>query len=277
MPFPAIHLFRVIPAAGGFGHGVGGADRLGVDHRRGRLGVPPGGSPDLGAQPVVQPGQRAVIAPGGEVPVHRPPRREVRGQVPPGAPGPVHVQDRLHDPAQRPDPRSAPPLRHHGGQVRGDNLPLDIGQVTGIAPGPPPGPAPTRGTRGLCFSGRHTPGSWGPRARPSQPDNTRATRGKPVDRASGRFIKHSLSPFEDSPDEGYYFAPSAALPSPDMKYEEKCNRDACYDELVAERRVIDVFDAVQRSLIDAISFQWTGRNVHISVNGGGILPSSADM
>jgi hypothetical protein len=86
-----------------------------------------------------------------------------------------------------------------------------------------------------------------------------------------------LSLFEDSPDEGYYFAPSPALPSPDVKYEEKFNRDACYDELVAERRVIDVFDTVQRSLIDAVSFQWTNRNVHISVNGGGILPSSADM
>jgi len=32
-------------------------------------------------------GQRAVIAPGGEVAVHGQPRRETRGQVPPGAQG----------------------------------------------------------------------------------------------------------------------------------------------------------------------------------------------
>jgi hypothetical protein len=99
VPFPAVHFFRVIPPAGGRGHGVGGADGLGVDHRRGGLAVPAGGGPDPGAQRVVQPGQRAVIAPGREVPVHRRPGREVRRQVPPGAPGPVHVQDRLDDPA----------------------------------------------------------------------------------------------------------------------------------------------------------------------------------
>jgi hypothetical protein len=163
VPFPAIHLFRVIPAAGGLGHGAGGADRLGVDHRRGRLGVPPGRGPDLAAQHVVQPGQRAVITPGRKVPVHRPPRRKILRQVPPGTPGPVHVQDRLHDSAQRPDPRPAPPTVHLSRQVRDDDLPLDIGQVTGIAPGPPSGPARTLGTRGLCFSGRHTSGSWGSR------------------------------------------------------------------------------------------------------------------
>src|SRR5690349_22131792 len=39
---------------------------------------------DLGAQHVVQPGQRAVMAPGGEAPIYRPPRRGIRGQVPPG-------------------------------------------------------------------------------------------------------------------------------------------------------------------------------------------------
>lgn len=45
--------------------GVRGADRLGIDHRGGRLGVTAGGGPDLGAQRVVQPGQGAVIAPAG--------------------------------------------------------------------------------------------------------------------------------------------------------------------------------------------------------------------
>jgi hypothetical protein len=86
-----------------------------------------------------------------------------------------------------------------------------------------------------------------------------------------------ISPFEESPSSGYYFAPSISLPPPDVNHPENCKRDACYDELVAERRVIDVFDAVQRSLSDVISFQWTDRNVHVSVIGSGILPISSDV
>ena len=57
-----------------------------------RSGSRSGGGPDLGAQYLVQPGQRALIAPGGEVPVYRlyrRPGREAVRQVPPGAPGPV--------------------------------------------------------------------------------------------------------------------------------------------------------------------------------------------
>jgi hypothetical protein len=160
VPFPAVHLLGVIPAPGGPGHRIGGADRLGVDHRCGRLGLPPRGLADLGAQRVVQPGQGAVIAPGREVPVHRPPGREVARQVPPGAPGPVHVQDRLHDPAQRPDPGPAPPSGHVSWQMAGDHLPLGVGQVTGIAPGPRSCPPRTLGTRGPCLPVRHTSGSW---------------------------------------------------------------------------------------------------------------------
>ncbi len=163
VPFPAIHFFGVIPPPAGLRHGVGGADRLGVDHRGGRLGVPPGGGPHLGAQRVVQPGQGAVIAPGGKVAIYRPPGRVVRGQVPPGAPGPVHVQDRLDDQAQRPDPGPAAPARNVRRQVRGDDLPLGIGQVTGIAPGLLCGPAHTLGMRGpCCLFGRHTSRNTGP-------------------------------------------------------------------------------------------------------------------
>jgi hypothetical protein len=55
------------------------------------------------------------------------------------------------------------PAGYLGWQVRGDHLPLGIGQVTGIAPGPPPGPPRTLGTRGPRLAGRHNPGSWGPR------------------------------------------------------------------------------------------------------------------
>jgi hypothetical protein len=156
VPLAAVDLLGVIPAPAGPRHGVGGADRLGIDHRRSRFRVTVGRGPDLGTQHIMQPGQRAVVAPGREVPVYRPPRREVRGQVPPGAPGPVHVQDRLGDPAQWPDPRPAPAAWRSRGQVRHDDLPLSIGQVAGIAPGLPSGPPRTLGTRGPCLLGRHT-------------------------------------------------------------------------------------------------------------------------
>jgi hypothetical protein len=78
-------------------------------------------------------------------------------------PADIPIQDRLGDPADRPDPRPAPPPGHFRRQVRDDHLPLRIGQVTGIASGLPSGPAPTLGTRGPCLPGRHTSGSWGPR------------------------------------------------------------------------------------------------------------------
>jgi hypothetical protein len=81
-------------------------------------------------------------------PVDGPPGREIGGQVPPAAPGPVQVQDGLGDPAHRPDPRPAPPAGHVVRQVRRDHLPLGIGQVTGIAPGPRTPRAHTLGTRG---------------------------------------------------------------------------------------------------------------------------------
>jgi hypothetical protein len=51
-----VDFLGVIPAPGGFGHGVGGAHGLGVDDRGGGLGAAPGSCPDLGAQLGVQPG-----------------------------------------------------------------------------------------------------------------------------------------------------------------------------------------------------------------------------
>jgi hypothetical protein len=56
VPLAAVDLLGVVPAPGGFRDGVRGPDGLGVDDRGGRLGVPPGGSPDLGAERVVEPG-----------------------------------------------------------------------------------------------------------------------------------------------------------------------------------------------------------------------------
>jgi hypothetical protein len=160
VPFAAVDFLGVIPAAGGLRDGVGGGYGLGVDDRGCGLGIPPGSRPDPLSQRVVQPGQGAVFAPGGEVPINGLPGREVRGQVPPRAPGPVQVQDRLHDPADRPDSRPAPPPGLLSWHVRGDDLPLGIGQVTGIAPGAPSGPPRTLGARGppLVFD-RHKSGS----------------------------------------------------------------------------------------------------------------------
>src|SRR5215469_1370539 len=43
VPLAAVYLLGGIPAAGGLGHGVGGAHRLGVDDGGGRLGAAPGG------------------------------------------------------------------------------------------------------------------------------------------------------------------------------------------------------------------------------------------
>ena len=109
---------------------------------------------------VVQSGQGAVIPPGGEVPVHRPPRREIGRQVPPGAPGPVHVQDRIGDRPQRPGTRPDPPPGHLRRQVPGR------GPATGHRSDhwDSAGPAHSLGIRGpWCFSGLPTSGTRGPR------------------------------------------------------------------------------------------------------------------
>jgi hypothetical protein len=197
VPLAAVDLLGVVPATAGAGNSVGGADGLGVDDRRGGLGLAPGGGPDLGTQLLVEPGQGAVITPGSKIAVDGLPGREVRGQVPPGAPSPVQVQDCLDDPPDRPDPGTAPPSRHISWQEPGDHLPLGIGQVTGIAPGTSPGLARTLGTRGLCLPGRHKSGSWGPRlasARHDTPRSPQDNRRHAAILPRARLIRHSLSP-----------------------------------------------------------------------------------
>ena len=170
MPLAAIHLFGVIPAAAGPGHGVGGADRLGVDDRGRGGGAAPGSGPDLGAQLIVQPGQGAVVPPGGEVAVDRPPGREIGRQVPPGAPGPVHVQDALHDAAGRPYRRPAAPAGDIFRQARGDDPPLGVGQVAGVALSPAGRCPRSLGMRGPpLVLGPHKSRSWGPRPHPARP------------------------------------------------------------------------------------------------------------
>ena len=170
MPLAAVHLFGVIPAAAGPGHGVGGADGLGVDDRGGRDGAAPGGGPDPGAQPIVQPGQGAVVPPGREVAVDGAPGREIGRQVPPGAPGPVHVQDGLHDAAGRPYRRPAASAGDIFRQARDDDLPLSVGQVTGVALSPAGRSARSLGMRGPpLVLDPHKSGSWGPRPHPARP------------------------------------------------------------------------------------------------------------
>jgi hypothetical protein len=75
--------------------------------------------------------------------------------------------------------------------VRGDDLPLGIGQVTGIAPGLLSSPAHTLGIRGpCCLLGRHTSRNTGPA--PAHLSTPASTAPRPRD--IGSFIKHSLRP-----------------------------------------------------------------------------------
>lgn len=82
-----------------------------------------------------------------------------------------------------------------------------------------------------------------------------------------------MKPFDESPEEGYYFAPSNLLPLADPGHQEKYDRDRWYDELVAKRPVLDTLDAVYRSLSDVISVQRTEEGVHFTSNAGGQLPA----
>ena len=181
VPLAPVHLFGVIPAAAGPGHGVGGADRLGVDDRGRGRGATPGRGPDLGTQRIVQPGQGAVVPPGGEVAVDGAPGREIRGQVPPGASGPVHVQDALHDAAGRPYRRPAAPAGDIFRQARGDDLPLGLGQVAGVALSPAGCCPRSLGMRGPpLVLDPHKSRSWGPRPHPARPPRPGMRRQTPI-------------------------------------------------------------------------------------------------
>jgi hypothetical protein len=79
--------------------------------------------------------------------------------------------------------------------VHGDDLPLGVGQVTGIAPGLLRGPAHTLGMRGpCCLFGLHTSREHRARVRASQHTRHGTSLAPPRDHgAIGSFIKHSLS------------------------------------------------------------------------------------
>ena len=136
VPLAAVHLFRVIPPAAGPGHGVGGADRLGVDDRGGRLARPGRRRPGPGRA------ARRAAGPGCR---HRARRRSTRTpSARAGSPRAGTARRTRSGPGTRSPRRSGRSGQTRGlprrpgtsaRQVRGDDLPLGIGQVTGIAPG----------------------------------------------------------------------------------------------------------------------------------------------
>ena len=101
---------------------LGGAHALAVHHRRARAGAaarPLAVGRDQGE---VQRLPRAGVAQPREPAVGGAPRRQVGGQRPPRARAPQHVEDRVHDLAQRPAPRPPATARH--GQQRLQHRPF---------------------------------------------------------------------------------------------------------------------------------------------------------
>jgi hypothetical protein len=113
--------------------GICGTDGLGVDQPGSRSGIPAVGLANLAAQGIVDALDGTVVVPPGEVPVDGGPGREVLRQLPPGAPGPDHVEDRVHDPPPR-MLLPSPALRSHPRrwQQRLDQSPLLIRQIRRI-------------------------------------------------------------------------------------------------------------------------------------------------
>lgn len=79
---------------------TGGLDALGVQHAGARLAVPAFRRSDQSPQNSVELVEDAVLLPGGEIAVDGLPWGEVVGQVPPGDPGAVDVEDGVHDSAK---------------------------------------------------------------------------------------------------------------------------------------------------------------------------------
>ena len=131
-------IFGVVRALTRGGDAGGGLDALRVDHARRRLRAAALLLSHQLPQQAVELGKDAVGLPLGEVAVDRVPVREVMRQVAPLHPGPVHVQDRVHDLAQvvlgRPAEvqGAAASFEAPGRQDRLDQLPAGIGQITRI-------------------------------------------------------------------------------------------------------------------------------------------------
>ena len=86
---------------------------------------------ELLAQRGVQLLPRAVVAPGAERVVDRPPGRQIARQQPPGAAAPDQVEDGIEDYAVAVDPR--PTARRRRLQIRFEQRPFRIGQIGRVA------------------------------------------------------------------------------------------------------------------------------------------------
>ena len=134
MTLPTVDLVaRVIPPTAST-NGVGALDRLGVDHPGGGHRVPTRLIPHRIPQPIMNAVDGAVGFPGGEVVIHRRPRRQVTRQLPPRTARAGQVEDRVDDLSpgmgQGPPESSPTPLRR---QQRLHQRPLRIGQIRVIA------------------------------------------------------------------------------------------------------------------------------------------------
>lgn len=129
-----------VDALAGRGHVGRGLDALGVEDAGAGLGISALGLPDQPSQETVELLEDAVLLPGSEVSVDGLPRGEVVWRVAPGDPGPVDVEDGVHDPAQIVLRRSADvqalpsPDCPPGCQSWFQQLPMGIGQGAWVRP-----------------------------------------------------------------------------------------------------------------------------------------------
>lgn len=126
------------PVEAALAAGLSGLDRLTVQDRRARLGVPSRRHADAFAEDRVQVLPGAILGPLVEVVADGPPIRELLGQQPPLAAGPFQVQQPVEHLAQanRAGPAgSLGSLRRR--QQRLQQRPLGIGQVGRVGPAIP--------------------------------------------------------------------------------------------------------------------------------------------
>jgi len=128
MSLPAFDLLPGIIAT--WPTGFGRFDALAVDDGRRRHGLSPNANTIELDEVMVQTLEHAVVAPFCEPTVDGLVRWKVVGQEPPLASGTQHVEDRVHDFAHRPLPAAT--SRSRPWQMRLDNFPFGIGEVTSI-------------------------------------------------------------------------------------------------------------------------------------------------
>jgi hypothetical protein len=129
VPFAALdHLLGRITARTA---GLGGFDRLAVNHPGGRTCLAAGGFAHLHKQHMVDGLPNAAVPPGVEIPLHRCVWRELLGQQAPLAAGLRDVEDGIDHLAHAGLAR--PPARRRWREMRLDQRPLFIGGIACIA------------------------------------------------------------------------------------------------------------------------------------------------